>query len=180
MQQHRVRRLIVRREHDGAFQGIVVRSDCLAAPDHRQSVTRAMPEHTHTCGPNMPLGAVGMFMRHHRIGGLPVIDEHHHLCGIITESDVLKALAAVTTWDQAAEHILVQLSGWRDDLLPWLIQLSSGLDIAFVNILPHQTPQGHWQVSMRLRGKDIHHYLDLLRQAGSQILWKNELPGRSP
>ena len=177
MQRHHLRRLLLT-DDQGGFQGIVVRSACLACSDQRQSVSRLMPAQTSTCRPHMPLGTVGMFMRRHRIGGLPVLDDYQHLCGIITESDVLQALASVTHWDQAAAHVLLRLTDWQENLLPWLIQFAEGLDVQFIHVLPHQTQQGEWQVSMRLRGEAITTYLDLLRETGTQVLWYDQVPGR--
>jgi acetoin utilization protein AcuB/CBS domain-containing protein len=52
-----------------------------------------MVERPITISADAPIGSAADLMRWNKIGGLPVIDEEKRLVGIITESDLLLALA---------------------------------------------------------------------------------------
>jgi IMP dehydrogenase len=56
-------------------------------------VTAAMTENPITISLNATVGAAADLMRWHKIGGLPVVDKEGGLVGIISESDLLLALA---------------------------------------------------------------------------------------
>ena len=56
-------------------------------------VRAAMVENPVTISLNATIGAAASLMTWHKIGGLPVLDKEGGLVGIITESDLLLALA---------------------------------------------------------------------------------------
>jgi CBS domain-containing protein len=56
-------------------------------------VTAAMVENPITISAEAPVGSAADLMRWNKIGGLPVVDGEGRLVGIITESDLLLALA---------------------------------------------------------------------------------------
>jgi acetoin utilization protein AcuB len=56
-------------------------------------VTAAMVEKPITISAEAPVGSAADLMRWNKIGGLPVVDAEGRLIGIITESDLLLALA---------------------------------------------------------------------------------------
>jgi CBS domain-containing protein len=69
-------------------------------------VTAAMIEKPITIYAEAPVGSAADLMRWNKIGGLPVIDKEGRLVGIITESDLLLALAesAFRSRDQSASE----------------------------------------------------------------------------
>lgn len=55
-------------------------------------VDAAMVERPLTITPDQPITAAARLMLDHKIGGLPVLDGNGRLVGMITESDLLRAL----------------------------------------------------------------------------------------
>jgi acetoin utilization protein AcuB len=95
MQQHRIRRLPVV-DADGALAGIVAERDLLGAADrYLQSladVDEIMTRRVVTVARNTPVVEAATLMIGLKIGGLPVVDASNKVLGIITETDLLKAL----------------------------------------------------------------------------------------
>lgn len=95
MQQHRIRRLPVVDAH-GALAGIVAERDLLVAADRYLSapvdVARIMTRRVVTIDDTAPVIEAASLLIEHKIGGLPVVDAAHRLLGVITETDLLKAL----------------------------------------------------------------------------------------
>jgi acetoin utilization protein AcuB len=98
MQQHRIRRLPVV-DARGALAGIVAERDLLVAADRYLSspvdVAQIMTRQVVTVGETTPVVQAATLMIERKIGGLPVLDASRKLLGIITETDLLKALAAI-------------------------------------------------------------------------------------
>jgi acetoin utilization protein AcuB len=98
MQKHRIRRLPVV-DMAGALTGIVAERDLLVAADHYLSspvdVARIMTREVVTVGETTPVVDAAMLMMERKIGGLPVVDPSRKLLGIITETDLLKALVGM-------------------------------------------------------------------------------------
>lgn len=79
---------------NGLLVGIITDRDIRAHVgylDHTE-VDKAMAETLITVTPSMPVREAARLLRERKIGGLPVLDEEGTLVGIITVSDVLKAL----------------------------------------------------------------------------------------
>ena len=55
-------------------------------------VLSVMMDKVLTIGPEWPLVAAAQVMRQRRISGLPVVDEGHHLVGVLSEKDILADL----------------------------------------------------------------------------------------
>jgi acetoin utilization protein AcuB len=98
MQKHRIRRLPVVDE-GGVLTGIVAERDLLVAADRYLSspvdVARIMTCQVVTVGDTTPVVDAAELMMERKIGGLPVVDSSRKLLGIITETDLLKALVAM-------------------------------------------------------------------------------------
>jgi acetoin utilization protein AcuB len=98
MQKHRIRRLPVVDE-GGVLTGIVAERDLLVAADRYLSspvdVARIMTRQVVTVGETTPVVDAAELMMERKIGGLPVVDPSRKLLGIITETDLLKALVAM-------------------------------------------------------------------------------------
>jgi acetoin utilization protein AcuB len=82
----------------GALVGIAAERDLLMAATRFLQAPVEVNEIMHrgvvTATPDMPIAKAADLMIHHRIGGLPVVDGGGKVLGIITESDVFRALVA--------------------------------------------------------------------------------------
>ena len=98
MQKHRIRRLPVL-DAGGVLAGIVAERDLLVAADRYLSspvdVARIMTRHVVTVREATPVVDAAILMMERKIGGLPVVNPSRKLLGIITETDLLKALVAI-------------------------------------------------------------------------------------
>ena len=98
MQKHRIRRLPVV-DDSGALAGIVAERDIVTAADRYLNspvdVARIMTRRVYTIDDNAPVVNAAAMLIEHKIGGLPVVDASGTLLGIITETDLLKALTAL-------------------------------------------------------------------------------------
>ena len=98
MEKHRIRRLPVV-DAGGVLTGIVAERDLLIAADRYLSspvdVARIMTRQVVTVGDTTPVVDAAMLMIDRKIGGLPVDDPSRKLLGIITVTDLLKALVAL-------------------------------------------------------------------------------------
>lgn len=90
MVERNVRRLPV--TASGALVGILTYNDLRGLPEAGGSllVGDAMTAAPLTVSPNDTVGQAAEIMLQHRIGGLPVLDSHGALVGLITESDIFK------------------------------------------------------------------------------------------
>ncbi|HXX85224.1 MAG TPA: CBS domain-containing protein [Casimicrobiaceae bacterium] len=95
MQRHRIRRLPVV-DGSGLLAGIVAERDLLGAADrYLQSVAdvgEIMTRSVVTVERGTPVVEAASLMIGLKIGGLPVVDESNKVLGIITETDLMKAL----------------------------------------------------------------------------------------
>jgi len=100
MQRHRIRRLPVI-EADGTLVGIVAERDLLGAADrYLQSIAdvgEVMTRDVVTVARSTPITEAASRMIELKIGGLPVVDASKKVLGIITETDLLKALVGILT-----------------------------------------------------------------------------------
>jgi CBS-domain-containing membrane protein len=97
MQDRRIRRLPVV-DAEGILTGIVAERDLLVAADRYLSspvdVARIMTRKVVTVEDTAPIVEAASLMIECKIGGLPVVDASRRLLGVITTTDLLKALAA--------------------------------------------------------------------------------------
>ncbi len=115
MEEHAVRRLPVV-DDNGHLVGIISRGDLREAeavkavvnpyaPEADElnlSVAEVMTPDPITISPEAPVWRVAELLMKHKIGGIPVLDENDTLCGIITESDVLRLI--VDAWRTSREE----------------------------------------------------------------------------
>lgn len=103
MQKHHIRRLPVVNAK-GMLIGIVAERDLLVAADRYLNapvdVERIMTRQVVTVHESTPVIDAAMLMIERKIGGLPVVDPSRKLLGIITETDLLKALAATLSGER--------------------------------------------------------------------------------
>jgi CBS domain-containing protein len=60
-----------------------------------QTVGEVMTPHAVSISADTPLPEAARIMHDKKIHRLPVVDANNHLIGIITESDIIRAIAAV-------------------------------------------------------------------------------------
>ncbi|UCF76888.1 MAG: CBS domain-containing protein [Betaproteobacteria bacterium] len=88
---------------EGNLVGMAAERDLLLAASHYLQSAVEIGDIMHrgvvTVPPEMPVSEAASLMIDKRIGGLPVVDEGEGLIGIITETDIFKAL--VKSLDQA-------------------------------------------------------------------------------
>jgi CBS domain-containing protein len=98
MQKHRIRRLPVV-DASGMLSGIVAERDLVAAADRYLNspvdVARIMTRKVVTIGDSAPVIEAAALLIERKIGGLPVTNARGRLLGIITETDLLKALTSL-------------------------------------------------------------------------------------
>jgi len=79
-----------------AVVGILTRRDLEKSAQHFKEAPVEVSEVMHspvvTITPDEPLSAAAANMMEHRIGGLPVLDADDQIIGILTETDLLRAL----------------------------------------------------------------------------------------
>jgi acetoin utilization protein AcuB len=105
MQKHRIRRLPVV-DAAGVLTGIVAERDLLIAADRYLNapveVARFMTRDVATVGTATPVVDAAMLMVERKVGGLPVVDGSRRVLGLITETDLLRALAGILRREQRA------------------------------------------------------------------------------
>lgn len=65
------------------------------------AVPRLMKRATLTARPDQPLSEAARQMIRHHLTALPVLDEQHHLVGLLTEADIFRTLVDLLETDQA-------------------------------------------------------------------------------
>ncbi len=106
LQRHRIRRLPVV-DARGALAGIVAERDLLVAADRYLSspvdVAQIMTRQVVTVGERTSVVDAATVMIERKIGGLPVVDDGGKVLGIITETDLFRALATILTREARAK-----------------------------------------------------------------------------
>jgi acetoin utilization protein AcuB len=62
-----------------------------------------------TIRPDMPIEDAAHLMKEKRIGGLPVVDDHHRPTGIITETDIFKTFVEMFGGGQAGLRLTLEV-----------------------------------------------------------------------
>ncbi len=115
MEERGVRRLPVV-DNEGQLVGIITEGDLREASaikatinpyapeatEHWLTVEEAMTPNPITVSEDTPIWQAAEILIEKKIGGLPVLDKTHSLCGIITTSDILRLI--VSRWREAREE----------------------------------------------------------------------------
>ena len=179
MRKHKIRRLpVVREEND--LSGIIAISDiypyvgphamtkALLSEEATEQlrnihVASVMTKSPITCHRNATIDEIGAIMRNNKIGAVPVL-EGTKLVGIITESDILGALANITQRDPDSRRIFFRIPV-MDKMTTFykIISLCERNDLEILTILIHPIPEelSHL-VMLRVRGKKISEFIDAL------------------
>jgi acetoin utilization protein AcuB len=114
MQRHRIRRLPVV-DGNGLLAGIVAERDLLGAADrYLQSVAdvgEVMTRRVVTVERGTPVVEAASLMIGLKIGGLPVVDESNKVLGIITETDLMKALVDMLGEENPGKAMTAKAAG---------------------------------------------------------------------
>jgi acetoin utilization protein AcuB len=163
MMRQRIRRLPVLGAR-GVLVGIVTHSDVLHAfpPDInpfainaaesiaaitavagrvRLTANELMARDPHTCTPDAPLESAARLMRDHKIGALPVLSSHA-LVGLITESDVFRAMVEVFETRDRAVRVTFSLKP-GEDVLPLVAEIARRRSLrvtSFMSLPQHEPP----------------------------------------
>ena len=124
-----------------------------------------------TCPPNATIDEVGVVMRRKKIGAIPVV-EGTTVVGIVTESDILSALATIAQVGSDSRRILFRIPMTNKMTVFYkTISLCEENEIEILTILIQAIPEEHGHlVMLRVRGKKVSGFIDLLRSLHYDVL----------
>ena len=201
MMRQRIRRLPVIGAH-GALLGIVTHSDVLhafppdinpfainaaesiaaisAAADRvRLTATELMARDPHTTTPDAPIESAARMMRDHKIGALPVLS-NHALVGLITESDIFRAMVEVFETRDRAVRVTFSLKP-GEDVLPLVADIARRRSLrvsSFMSLPQHEPPV----CVVQLAGTQLDAALDDVWKSQHRVINVVQLnaPGETP
>ena len=177
MQQNRIRRLPV--VAGPSLVGILTREDiqkAISAGGDESSrliaaqgkVAAHMTRNPISADPMDPLEDIALAMRRNKIGGIPVIEDKT-LVGIITESDIFRALTEILGAGKNGARVEMKIGQSSKELFQ-VVKLCKQFDVAITAISIYQdfSPE-HRLLTLRLDGDELDDLIDSLRQSGCQI-----------
>ena len=177
MKQHRIRRLLV--VQGPTLVGIIAREDIRrgvpASCDEstrliasQSKVEAYMTQNPITADPMDPLEDIALTMRRNKIGGIPVL-ENNNLVGIITESDIFRALTEILGAGRNGARIELKIGHDSKDIFQ-VVKLCKQFDILITAIsIYHDFSPEHQLLTIRLDGEELNALIDALWQSGCQI-----------
>jgi acetoin utilization protein AcuB len=177
MQQNRIRRLPV--VAGPSLVGILTREDiqkAISAGGDESSrliaaqgkVAAHMTRNPISADPMDPLEDIALAMRRNKIGGIPVIEDKT-LVGIITESDIFRALTEILGAGKNGARVEMKIGQSSKELFQ-VVKLCKQFDVAITAISIYQdfSPE-HRLLTLRLDRDELDDLIDSLRQSGCQI-----------
>lgn len=133
-------------------------------------VREAMTKKVITTTPDTPIEDVARLMAENKIGGLPVLDEHKHVIGVITETDIFKALVEMFTGGSPGLRLTLELPERKDVLLELGHAISDlGGNIVSVGSFdtPHPDKRG---LVIKVQGTKKEQLVDTLEAMGDHVI----------
>lgn len=171
MREHRVRRLVV--EQGEEVCGIVCSRDLARAAERlgtEKRVTRIreiMNSPVISVSPDDPVEKAARLMTRHHIGSLVVLSGGR-LAGIITESDIFRALAQLLTGSGNSTRIMFDISKGEDALL-YLVGKTKAHGLTLRSFLTFQDGERLMAVA-RIRGVGLKGFMDELWESGLVVV----------
>ena len=187
MQKHKIRRMPV--VHNGGdLCGIIALSDIypyvgphamtkvllseeVAEKLRKVHVASVMTKSPFTCNRNATIDEIGVIMRRHKIGAVPVLDGTK-VVGIITESDILGALSNIAQMGSESKRILFRIPVMESiNTFYKIVSLCEQNKLEILTILIHPIPeeQSHL-VMLRVRGEKVPEFVDVLWNQHYEVL----------
>lgn len=184
MQEGHLRRLPVV-DQAGKLLGIVSERDLLhASPSpatslsmwelsyllSRLTVDKLMTSKVVTVRPDTPLEEAARLMVAHRIGGMPVVDEHRIVIGVITETDIFKAFVEMMGSGQPGLRLMLRVPNGKGVLA----KLTSAISALDGNILSVGTfgvaDNGDATLLIKVSGVNQDQLVETLEALGDQVM----------
>lgn len=143
------------------FSAEAVGSNPLTIP-----VRQVMTGHPLTVRPDEPIENAARLMIDHKVGGLPVVGDR--LVGILTESDLFRALTAALGTEGAGLRITFDLSQGEDAVL-FAVELARRHGLRVASISTHRR-EGQRTAIVRLLGAEPPGLVDDLWKTGHRVL----------
>jgi acetoin utilization protein AcuB len=179
MRQHAIRRLPVV-DAENALVGIITRQDIMravpidaflddAAVGSQSPVAAFMTASPITADPMDPLETATHTMRKNKIGGLPVVAHNGTLIGIITESDICRALMDILGAEEGGARIEMQIGKTARDIYE-TFEIFKDFDmlVRTVAVYPDFS-ENHQLLTIRVQGEELEKMLDALWKSGCKI-----------
>lgn len=180
MAARRIRRLVV--TQGGAIVGMVCHRDIVRAfPSHINPFSALELEERHSPGSiatvmkrpvvtverSQPLEFAAALMTRHHIGGLPVT-QHNLLVGILTESDVFRALSALLSAGQGSARIAFDLTE-DEHVLGYLVETTRRLGLELESFISFKADARRMAVA-QVQGAGIQQLIENLWNSGHSVI----------
>lgn len=192
MQSHRFRRLPVV-DKNGRLAGIVSERDLLhAAPspassmsvwEHNYLLSRLTVQQVMTRAiiittPDTPVEHAASLMIANKIGGMPVVDAHDRVVGMITETDIFRVFVEMLDGHEGNVRLTLELP--ENQGLPFaLIESISILGGELVSYGAFQHQNGMRRILMVVKGISLLDVQSLMQQHNIQVTSSVDMPGFS-
>jgi acetoin utilization protein AcuB len=189
MRDHHFRRLLVV-DKQGKLVGIVSERDLLhAAPSAATSLSiweihyllakiqikEIMTKEVITTTPDAPIEDAARLMVAHKIGGLPVVDEHEHVAGVITETDIFKTFVEMLAGDHAGLRLTLKVPE-RKGVLATLSTTISDLGGSIESVGSfYGEVEGERELVVKVRGISKDQLVETLEALGDQVVDAREV-----
>ncbi len=169
----------------GKLVGIVSEGDLgYASPSHPGSLSvwdlnyrlanvkirEVMTEEVITTTADVPVEDVAQRMTEKKIGGLPVVDQKHHVIGVITETDIFKTFVEMFAGGQSGLRLTLEVPV-KKEVLPELGRAISELGGTIVSVgsFDSDTP-GKRGLVVKVRGARKNQLVDSLEALGDHVV----------
>jgi len=127
---------------------------------------------------DMPIEEAARIMADNKIGGLPVVSETR-LVGIVTETDLFRALLELLGGRRAGVRVTVQISGVKGTFAKVAnIVAEAGGNIVGLGVNEvSKTPNSPWHMALKVQDITKDTLVSALEKSGFQILDVREIKG---